>query len=65
VGTFSVTSENQSIKKICHHPKTSDIDDLSGNVPVFREQKFILSTDSRIEEECFQRIHKTFHAELI
>jgi hypothetical protein len=24
-----------------------------------------ISSDSRIEEECFQRIHKTFHAELI
>jgi len=24
-----------------------------------------VSSDSRVEEECFQRIHKTFHAELL
>jgi hypothetical protein len=41
VGTLLETSENQSIRKKCHHPKMSEIYGLSGNVSVFREQKFI------------------------
>jgi hypothetical protein len=41
VGTLPETSENQSIKKRYHHPKMSEIYDLSGNVSVFGEQKFI------------------------
>jgi len=41
VGTLPGTSEKQPIKKRCHRQKMSEIYDLSGNVSVFREQKFI------------------------
>jgi hypothetical protein len=41
VETLLETPENQSIRKRCHHPKMSEIYDLSGNVSVFKEQKFI------------------------